>query len=503
MMPGRYVRTMRGRRATTLVAILLAATVLCAGQASAQGAGGPLTVQGLHQQDIHSVAARAFGGVTIGSTGDVGLMFVNPAAMHAPGGLQVSVAGYRQARDRDQVQQFAPVRYYPNLSLLLENRTDGIPDPDPDLVGFTPADTVQRPFDDIPPHWSHSNTSDVPLHALLAVPFSLGDVTLTAGIGAVRYADLDHYYQNNNVLSPGVLEQRPLPTLRPTDDDPVRVDWYQATRSREGSINGYGMALAGHVERYDLTLGVSGLLLNGSTDDVEQRFDRGELTFFANEFRADSSVGHLTKTGTSDFSGFEFTVSSTLHSQYVDVGFTVSPPTTYDRSYEMEVEGDTSGVPFTASESGDDQFQLPWRGTVGLLLKPSEKLHIGLEYEFRPYGSATFTGADGEEASPWHSASLFRIGTRYDLFPWLVLRGGIRGEADVFVPDGSAFVDDPVVYRVYAAGIGLHLGGVRWHVTYENADMTYQDIWGSAISMNTDVRHTLVTGLSYTFQAVP
>lgn len=483
------------RRATAAVFLLLAALV--AGRADAQGYGGPLAMEGLHQQTNPSAASRALGGVTIGG-GQIGLMFRNPSTLRSLDGLRISVAGSGRSSDLRQTQHFAPVRYYPNLSLLLENRTDPVPDPDPDLVGFTPADSVQRPFDDMQPNWSHSLAATRPVHALIAVPFSIGGVSLTAGAGAVQYANLDHYYRNNNVLDPAVLSTRPLPTTRPTDDDPITADWYQSTRSREGVLRGYGGALSAHVERYNLTLGVSGLLVDGSSDDVEERIERGTLTFYANEFRADSSGGRVSRIGSSDFSAAELTAAALLVGDYVSVGFTVTAPTTYTRDFAMQVEADTSGTPVSSTLNGSEELELPWRGSVGLRLEPREGVRIGLEYEFRPYASATLTNNAQETSSPWPSSSLFRIGTEYDPASWLSIRGGIRGESEVFVPDGRSLDDAPVSYRVYSAGLGLRFGGVRWNVAYEHAGVKYSDIWGSAISRNTISRHTLVTEISFT-----
>lgn len=488
--------------AGVMTTLLLGSLILPAGNAAAQGFGGPLTVEGLQQQNNHSAAARGFGAVSLTREGNAGLMFVNPSSLHPLDGIQITIAGTRRERDLQQEQHFAPVRYYPNLSLLLEGMTDGIPDPDTTLIGFTPADTVQRPFDDIQPNWSQSNSSTMPLHAMVAVPFTVGDITLTAGIGAVEYANLNHYYQNNNVLNPSVLSQRPLPTRRPTDDNPLVADWYQTLRSRDGTMRGYGAALAAHVSRYGLTLGVSGLLLDGSANDFEQRVNRGTLTFLANEFRADSSFGHVTRQGTSEFSGSEFSIGATLSGEFVSAGVVVRPPTTITRSFEMNVETDTTGSAVTSTTSGEDRFQLPWRGTVGLLLQPRDRLHIGVEYELRPYASARLTAPDGGETTPWESASVFRIGTQYELIEWLTIRGGLRREADVFVPDGSAIVDDPVTYRVYSVGAGVRFFGLEWNLTYENAQMRYQDIWGSALSNNTDARHSIVSSITYTIPAI-
>ncbi|MGH7597363.1 MAG: hypothetical protein ACREOI_13505 [bacterium] len=422
-------------------------------------------------------------------------MFQNPAALQSIKEIQVSLGGLQLSKDAKQEQNYAPVRYYPNLSLLLEGLTARIPNPDTNLVGFTAQDTVQRPFDDIGPNWSRSKNRSAPLQALLAVPVSLGNVKIVAGAGAVEYADLNHYYQNNNVLSPTILSQRPLPTFRPTDDNPIEVDWSQTVRSREGSMQGYGIALAGSVG--SLSIGLSGLVLDGSSDDFERRVARGRLTFFSNAFRADSVYGSITKTGTSDFNGREFTLSSILNGRYVSIGFSIKPPATITRKYAMQLETDTTGTPSLTTIQGEDELKLPWRGTIGLALAPRGNLTLGLEYEFRPYESARYVDADGAETSSWLSASLFRIGAEYMIASWLALRGGMRGAAEVFQPEGNPIDGEPVTYTIYSAGFGVFYSGLRLNVAYENALMKYQDIWASAISKNNERRHTIVAQLSY------
>jgi len=471
--------------------------VLFAQPLSAQGYGGPLTFQGLDHYTLHSAAGRAMGGITIGINQDPGLMFQNPAALQSIQGIQVSLGGLHFSKNSEQDQHYAPVRYYPNLSLLLEGLTAKIPDPDTTLFGFTAQDTVQRPFDDIKPNWSRSKDRQIPLQAQLAVPISFENFKIVAGIGAVEYTDLDHYYQNNNVLSPAILAQRPLPTFRPTDDNPLEVDWSQSIRSREGSIHGYGFALAGSFEKYNLSLGFSGMILDGSSDDYEQKIVRGRLTFFSNAFRADSVYSKITRTGTSDFSGQEFTFSSILTGSYVSLGFSVKLPTTITRKYTVQVETDTMGTPSLAVVQGEDKLKLPWRGIVGLSLTPRENLTVGFEYEFRPYESVKYVDSQDTETTPWLSASLFRVGAEYMIAPWLALRGGMRGEAEVFQPEGNHIEGDPVTYTVYSAGFGVFFSNLRLNVTYENSLMKYQDIWSSAISKNSERRQAIVAQLSY------
>lgn len=485
------------KRITKVIAMLIFA-VLPAQQLLAQGYGGPLDVHGIDKVTLHSAAMRGFGGVTIGMHNEVALMFHNPASLHFLDGFQVSIGGLQQSNDITQEQQYGPVRNYPNLSLLLEGLTDLIPDPTERARRPTAADTVQRPYDDIQPNWSNSNNDVLPVQVMAAIPFSVGGFKMVAGAGFVQYADLGHYYQNNNVLSPDVLSHRPLPAFRPTDDNPKMVDWYQTTRSRNGSVYGYGASLTGVVERYNLSLGVSGMILNGSTDDFEQQLGRGRLTFFSNAFRVDSVYNRITRTGTSEYSGLEFTVSGIHYGEYVSVGFSMKPPTTITRTFTMNIATDTTGNPTTSTLSGEDEIKLPWRGSAGIAIRPHERLLFALEYDLRPYNSVRYTDSDGNESKPWLSSSLVRAGVAYELTEWLVLRAGMRGIAEVFESKGNPINGDPVTHTIYSGGVGISFAGVRLNVTYENSSLQYEDIWGTALSKNKDKRHTIVADISYT-----
>lgn len=461
----------------------------------AQGYGGALTFQGLDQQLMPSAAGRAMGGVSIGIGQEIGVMFQNPAALQSLTGLQVSLGGQMSTQDRSQEQNYAPVRYYPNLSLLLEGLSSQIPEPDTTIPGFTAQDSVQRQFDNLGPNWSRDSDQRRPLQALLAIPLSLGSVKIVAGGGAVRYADLRHYYQNNNVLSPGILSQRPLPTLRPTDNNPVEVEWTQSIRSRTGSIQGYGVALAGSVKH--LTLGFSGMILEGSSDDHEQEIARGNLTFFSNAFRLDSLHRRIIKTGTSDYSGSEFTLSSLVRGRHASLGFSVKLPATITRSYRLQVSTDTTGTPAVSTIEGEDKMKLPWRGAIELSLAPRDNFTVGIAYEYRPYESAEYVDPEGIATSPWLSASLFRVGAAYRAAPWLTLRGGMRGNAEVFEPEGNQILGDPVTYTIYSTGVGIGFAGVQLNLAYEYSQTKYQDTWASAISKNSERRQVVMTQLSY------
>jgi hypothetical protein len=475
----------------------LISVLLFSHHVAAQGYDAPLTIQGLDHHTSQSAASRAFGGVTIGLNGEASTMFLNPASLQSLDGIQIAVGGVRYSSDAHQEQQYAPLKYYSNFSLLMEGLTGRIPNPDTSLTGVNAGDTVQRPFDTIGPNWSRSQTVTDPLQAVAALPFRVGDMKFAGGIGLVQYADLNHYYQNNNVLNPSILSERPYPVPRPpTDSIPVITRWYQSSRFRDGSIRGYGGALSAALSD-NIVLGVSGLLLKGSSDDYEQQLSRGILTFYTNFFKLDSVHGVVTKTGTSDYSGQEFTVSATYEGKYMSAGFSVRPPTTITRKFTTSVRVETGGTVSTTAVSGEDKLKFPWRGAVGLSIIPAKDLLLGLEYEIRSYASAVHTQADGAQSSPWLSASVFHVGLQYGAFEWLTLRGGIRGQAEVFEPEGNFIGGEPVSYSIYSGGVGLTYAGIRLDVTYEYGLMKYQDVWGSAVSLNTERRHFIVANVSY------
>ncbi|MGA9115889.1 MAG: hypothetical protein WB626_03845 [Bacteroidota bacterium] len=487
------------RRESAAVRSVLVLLIGCLpwGHLSAQGSGAPLTMQGLDHGMSQTAAARAAGGTVFAWSEDPGMMFLNPAGLASLTGIRFSSGLRRQFSVLAQEQHYAPLKYYSNFSLLMEGLTGLVPDPDTSLPGVTAGDTVQRPFDDIGPHWSRSRHGNRPVQAALAVPFSLGSTQWAAGLGVTEYADMDHYYQNNNVLTPPILSERPLPTPRPPNDSlPVVADWSQFAQARAGSLRGYGAALAGRLTD-ELSAGVSGMIVRGSTDDEELRTGRGRLTFFTSFFRLDSVYRHSSRRGTSDYSGAEFTFSALYRGPHLMLGLAVTPPATITRKWSAVEETDTTGMPLRTVAQGEDRMRIPWRGRAGAALTPSERLTMAVEYELRSYESAVYTGMDGSETRPWLSASVVHAGIEFRALDWLTLRAGMRNQSEVFEPEGNALAGDPVSASVYSAGTGFAWEGFRLNLAYEYAVVRYEDVWGSAISRNTDKRHGIAADIVY------
>ena len=492
---------MKVRRSTPHI-LLLALVLIGSHTTTAQGFGNPLTIQGMDKLSSPSASSRGAGGITIGVRSDISLMFLDPASLQVIDGVRVSVGGPQEYSSTQQTQQYAPLKYYSNFSLLMEGLTGYISNPDTTRTGVrynNAGDSVQRPFDTIEPNWGRSKTGSLPVQVFAAVPFTVEGMKFTAGVGAVRYANLNWYFQNNNVLSPSILSVKQSTVTIPVnnaDSLAIPVQWYQSVQSREGSITGYGGAISLGISP-GFSVGLSGMILGGSSDDKEERVDRGKIKFYANYIKLDSIYNRRTVTGTSDYSGREFTLSGAYRSQHIALGFSVKPPTTITRKFHATVQTDTTGISRVTTVSGQDKLVLPVRGKVGLSIALREDLRLGLEYEMRPYASAEYKRSGTATSNPWLSSNLFHVGGEFTPLSWLVLRMGVEEQAEVFQPVGAPIEAEPVGYSTYSIGAGVKYEGILINAAFEYARISYTDRWSNAVSINREIRRNVIADLSY------
>ena len=500
--------------------MLLCLCVAFTQQTFAQGFGDPLTFQGLGHATSNSAAARGAGGITYGIRTDISLMFSNPASLSSIKGLQLSFGGVQRSSYLTQEQRYSGIQGTSAFAPLMEGTTGSIPDPDTNAyyagtkVAYrTQADSVQRPFDSIGPNWDKSKSKGLPIQIMAAVPFSVNGMQMAGGIGYVEYANLNWYYQNNNCLNPSVLSVL-NGTISSTglDRNPFAAQWYQYYQQRDGSIYGYGGALSAILSE-KLSVGLSAMILNGSTDDMEARVGRGRMLFFTSSLRLDRpGTTSFTKTGTSDYSGAEFGLSAEYTSRYFNFGFSVKPPSTITRSFTTSVSQDSVAaskmflskidsihVTTTKSFGGEDKIELPLRGSVGFALRLRENLTLGITYEIRSYASAQYTGSGGTTTNPWLSSSLLHIGGEYVANSWLVLRGGVTNYQEVYQPLTAGIRGEPVNYPVYGLGFGISFANAVLNVTYEYSDMKFVDTWSNAVSINRQFTNSIIASLSYEF----
>lgn len=465
----------------------------------AQGAGVPLDLQGMNQMNAIGVRARGMGGLSVAAANDANAVFGNPALLTRlkNGEIRIAVQGTIE-RDQ-QTQEWVPNRIYPGLSLLMADQWAGVKDPDLSALSADAAqwEKLQKPLDAIGPNWKRTNNNAAPISVAAAMPLQWDEFTIAAGLGFSLTTDLNHYFRNNNVLDPLLGSYRPQPIPVVLQGDTMRVQWSQYQTKREGQIYTMTPALALHYA--SLSVGVSGMILSGTSDDFEQRLDRGRLTFIYNRFKVDSMQYLQTRSGASTYSGAGATVGAVWESEKISIGGQLILPMTVTRSSSYTTRTDTAGTVTSVASNGNTKLKMPLRWNIGLVLTPTKRWNIGFDYGITGFAKAEEQLPNGTTTTPWVGGGTYKIGAEFLAAPWLPLRAGYRVEVLPFSPAGSAIIDEPARASVMSAGVGVRMWDMMLEFAYEYTVLKYQDLWQSNINNNLSEQHRFSLELGYSF----
>lgn len=480
-------------RLAALVVFLGAGVLPSAAQ---QGIFTPLTLQGLDRPVYRGARAAAMGGAAVAACGDAGALFSNPAALSQLASIEVR-AGLSWTSDRiSQTQAWVPNRFYPNFTLLMENLTGVIKDP----VITDPKDALQKPYDDLSPNWEVKRARTRPTMAVAAVPLQIEGFTIVAAAGFSEAYNLDYYFQNNNGLDPNIGLYRPSPMSVLRGTDTLAVRWFSSSSERQGAIYGLTPGFSVSIsERISLGAGLT--ILTGRSDDAEFRRDRGLLVFDAVYRVQNYPVRYSSSViGTSRYSGVLANLGFFFREKYFSIAGALRPPATITRDWDRSSMVDTAGTVVQIARSGSDDLKVPVSYSLGLLLTPTPRWNVGVDYIIGQAGDAEYAPAGGAVAThPWLSANILRAGAEYYPAEWLALRIGYRDVARTFAPEGTGLIGEPVTGSAYTAGGGLSFGMLSVDLAYEYQKVTYQDLWETNANDNIDIRHALMLELSVRF----
>jgi hypothetical protein len=220
--------------------------------------------------------------------------------------------------------------------------------------------------------------------------------------------------------------------------------------------------------------------------------------------RQDTWNSSSTSSGTSDYSGQEFTLSGLYEGSNVILSVAIKPPTTIKRDFSgslQVVSVNTSGtlVAVNTPTVGSDEIKLPWRGSVGLGIAFRSNASAKVEYEYLPYANAQYTSI-GISSMPWLDSYKFKAGFEYVPVEWLTLRCGYTKQSDVFASQNSYMPQDPISSEAYSGGIGIKFFGAQLDLAYEYANVSYEDMWTTNVNLNQVLRQSLVATISYVIQ---
>jgi hypothetical protein len=478
-----------------------------------QGAGQPLTIQGLEHNNLFDVRTRGMGGAGLASGRNATIVFTNPAGLATINALDIRVAGNVVTGSQQQTQEWYPNRLYPGLSLLMEDKWGLIQAPT-DTGGnpiTDPWEQLQKPFDTMGPNWARKTNRTAPLNIACALPVVIEGVPVVFAAGASRAIDLDNYYQNNNVTDPLLGQYRPAPLHELAQGDTLRARWYQTLWSRKGSV--WGVTGGAGVNLTGISVGASGTYYTGKSDDLEQRLDRGYLTFLYNRFRIQDTVKYLgTRTGTSTYSGFKGAISARFDQPRFSVAVSVDLPYTIKRKFSSTFHSREDILVRRTPDSlrtmivdsignGTDRIHFPAAFTVGVQIAPFQKWIFAFDYALRDLSNVNYTPAQGSPGRPWLAAPAFRLGAEYQWQEWIAFRGGYREVPLSYEPEGAAILGDPIVQSVYTAGVGVRVYGVDIDVAYDYGRIDYQDSWQSNVNKNVLNQNSVMLQLGYRLAA--
>jgi long-subunit fatty acid transport protein len=475
-----------------LLTFVLIIVIVC-NMAHAQGIADPLSYHGLQNFNPMNVRSHAMGGSAVAVGTGISSMFSNPATLTNLQSIEFSIGGNWQNINYEQSQRWNPNRFYADLSLMFENRFDGIKDPE---IIRDSTDFLHKPFDKLKPEWNKNTSAVRPSVIAGGIPFSLMGVKIGAGIGYAEMINLNHYYQNNNAMSPYLGNYRPYPLPVVTQGDTLFVEWYQFIRQRKGSI--YGIVPAIAVNPLDgISIGLSVAVLTGSSDDQQLRNDRGHLRFLYNSYLLDSISSRSFTNGTSKYSGLIPTIGCLINQDYYSLGISLRPPATITRKWDQKIESEIGITKSTLSTNGTDKLKMPWFYTLGIAFYPSEKINIGIDYAVQPYAEVKYLSEQNNEIFPWVSSKAFRVGIEYKYKKWLNLRAGAREEIQAFTPAGEGLIGDPASGAVYTAGFGVQFENIIIDGSYEYGTLRYNDLWQSNVNTNKVLSHNLMLEVCY------
>ncbi|RPI06184.1 MAG: hypothetical protein EHM64_03915 [Ignavibacteriae bacterium] len=489
----------------------------------AQGYNVPLTMEGLNHSSNPSIMSKAMGGVTLSLQRDISLMFANPASMTTLDGPTISVSSTKVWSNSEQTQQWTPLNAYGLFSLIMDGTLVGVKLPSVDNVptGEFAGDTLWGAYDNIGPNWRHKRDVKLIPNIFVGVPFIIAGIKISAGLGYSEYANMDYYYQNNNHLTP-TYDLISIGEGKVRGDSVRRFDWMQTIHNREGNLYGYGGAASVNIAD-NFSAGLSARIIGGSTNDLDGSLGRGVFWFYSADgaykylnfvrsacLRLDSAVYTKKVVGSSDYDGFDASMSMVYRGKNVTVGLAVTLPTTISRKFSGQVVSDTTKTKlFSASSSTTDlsfstDMNLPVHGNIGIGIKLRENVFISAEVEYLPYHSAELINkATGDTTNPWLDGTSVHFGFAWNPVETVSLYLGYRRANEVFQTQYSAFTGAPVSYIAYSVGVGVDITPrLRLNAAYEFFERKYIDVWQDNSNINILSSNTISASISYSIGSI-
>jgi len=479
---------------------------------NAQHRGDALSFQGLNENNAIGVKAAAMGGADVAHTGDLSSIFSNPAGLSQIDRIKISVSTNSFQKKWWENQDYRPNRQFTNLSFIL----DGLYTPNKENNGkwdydafFDDSTYIVRdpklgldPYSEDAAIWSKKESDFVLNNIAFAVPLKISEYSFVVSAAYSQKNNILDYDRNTTYLDPhiGSNGYGPIEERVTSAEDTVHVNWSDYTRAKNGDIKQMTFNISSEVIE-NLNLGIGVNILSGQSDDFYALNKVGyfDLIGGANSFKFSYDTLNTSVSGTSEYSGMNFTLGLIYQIGQFNLGFKLNTPYTLERKWNYKYSTATTDTSFFNNLNGTDKVDLPVSFAFGLSVKPLENFRVAFDLEKANYSKAEFNISTSDSlSSSWANQTIIRFGIEYNVYDFMTILAGFRNKTALFVPDGAAITENGPNNTTYTAGLSFDTNYGRFDFAYEMSSMRYFDSYFSNTNYNSVTRSNFLLGYTLT-----
>jgi len=482
-----------------------------------QHRGDLFTFQGLTTMNDNGVQAMAMGSAVTSLSGDVSMLFYNPAGLANIKGIQATASVNVSNSSWQENQNYRPNRLFVHLPFYLE----GLYTPDPAQDGMydyerlwteeylidssyivRPPELGLDPYSDEAADWKETERSFSFNNIAIAIPLDFSGHEFTISGAYNNILNIDDFDRNETYLDPHVGFDAYGEIGRTNGNDTLIMNWSNFYRKSSGKMDNVALGISYKVSKI-INVGVGMNLSWGSSDDLiylerigtfhlirQQRF-RYWYTDVYDEIR-----------GSSDYSTTRFNLGFQLDLEKFKVGIKVDLPYTLKKEWDYTFTETDSISNNVSSSKGTDQFEVPYIYNFGFSYAPADNFIFSVDYEYAPYSKATmeFGAADSaynpitDRHTDLPDRHTIRIGALYTPIELISIMAGYRDTPSTYIPDGAAIQTSGPTSKSYTCGLSFNTDYGRLDLAYEYRLLKYYDSYYSNTNYNTNTYTNFMVG---------
>lgn len=475
-----------------------------------QHRGDQFAFQGLNNLNDNGVKATALGGAVTALSGDVSLMFYNPAGISNIKNIQITASANYSTNSWRENQNYRPNRLFVTLPFYLEGLY--VPSPDQDgmydherlwtddnLIDSSYIITAPTlgldPYSEEAADWEEEESKFSFNNIAVAVPFSLSGEEFVVSAAYNNIINIEDYDRNHTYLDPHIGYDAYGDIGRVNGVDTLVVNWSNYYRKSSGKMDNVALALSYKVADI-LNIGLGMNLSWGSSDDLLYLERIGTFHLINQQrFRYWYTDVYDEVKGNSNYSNTRFNFGFQFDFEQFKVGAKIDLPYTLEKEWDYTITYTDSISENVTAKNGIDKLNIPSIINLGVSYAPVDNFLFSIDYEFAAFSKATaeFTSPNSTFNS-LPDRHTIRIGAEYTPIELISLMAGYRNIPSLFIPDGAAIQTSGPSSKSYTFGLSFNTEFGRLDLAYEYRELRYYDSYYSNTNYNTNQYSNLLFG---------